>query len=157
METSEAHSSHDLDDLLNKLSLHTGHSDLAENYHHLKVIFDVIRQHASFEEAVKFNEMLPLPFKAIFLDGWQISSRESRSFKSIDQVAEIVVRQSDHTLSTVTEARQLLRKVFTFLGQQTSPGQMREGLSFLPSEFRALLLQDPNLRYTYSDTCIWLS
>ncbi len=157
METSNTHPSYDLDYLLNKFSLHTGNSDPTENYQYLKVVFDVIRQNTSFEEAIKFNDMLPLPFKAIFLDGWHISYGTNPSLNNINQLAEMMMAKSGQRLSNAAEARQLLRKVFAFLGQLTSPSQIKEGLSFLPEEFRSLVLQDPGFRYAYSDTCIWLS
>ena len=159
METSDAHpsSNHELDHLLNKLSLHTGCADLAENYQYLKVTFDVIRKYTSFEDAIKFNEILPLPFKAIFLDGWQVSSGKKKSFESIDQMAEKIVQHSDGSIATTTEARRVLRKVFALLGQLTSSHQRVEGFSVLPKEFRSLLSQDPGSRFAYSDACIWLS
>ena len=156
MKNLKLNSSTELDSLHQQLSAHTGYTSPTDNYRHLKIIFDVIRQYSSFEEAIKFNEILPLPFKAIFLDAWHIPSGDRQSFESIEQLAEVIAQHEYSDLSTA-DARQLLRKVFTFLGYFTPPKRMQEGLSFLPSEFRSLLLHDPSLRYAYSDTCIWLS
>lgn len=147
----------ELDRLLGKLAQYTGYPDYNTNRKYLQTIFRVIREHASFEEAIKFNDMLPLPLKALFLDGWNIQLARYQPFKSIDDLAEAVVEYSDHAVGSPTEARQLLRKVLTFLSQFTSPNQMSEGLSFLPVEFRSLLLRDPDIRYARPDTCIWLS
>ncbi|MEM9834336.1 MAG: DUF2267 domain-containing protein [Bacteroidota bacterium] len=157
MEPTVAYANYELNSLLKNLSQHTGYPEPSENYQYLKIIFDVIRQHSTFEESIKFNEMLPLPLKAIFLDGWHIPSGDVPRFENMNHLAQIVVERSNHSISSIAQARQLLRKVFAFLGQYATPTQRRDGFSFLPSEFRVLLLQDPGLKYAYSDTCIWLS
>lgn len=147
----------ELDRLLGKLAQHTGYPDPDTNRKYLQTIFRVIRKHASFEEAIKFNDMLPLPLKALFLDGWNIQLARHKPLRSIDDLAESVVEYSNHAVGSPTEARQLLRKVLTFLSQFTSPNQMGESLSFLPVGFRSLLMKDPDLKYARPDTCIWLS
>lgn len=156
MTTSEAPLTTELSQLLHQLAIHIGYSDSA-SAHHLQTIFRVIRQHSSFENAIKFNDMLPLPLKALFLDEWHTLHEVGKPFKSTNQLALAVVQESNGTIHSSDEARQLIRKVLTFLGQLASPQQMKEGLSFLPSEFRSLLVRDPSLKYAYSDACIWLS
>lgn len=145
------------DRMLQKLSEYAGHSDPDLTRQNLMSVFRVIRTHASFEHSLQFIEILPLPFKMLFLDEWRIQASATQSLRSIDEFAEAVVRSSHNLIATPTEARQLLYKVFTFLGQFSTRTQMQSGLSFLPPEFRALLITDPTLKYQYSDTCIWLS
>ncbi|MGD1893590.1 MAG: DUF2267 domain-containing protein [Cyclobacteriaceae bacterium] len=147
----------EFDRLLGKLAQHTGNADAEANQKLLHTIFRFIRRHASFEEAIKFNDMLPLPLKALFLDGWNIKLSGNQPIKNIDELAEAVVKYSDDTISSPTEARQSFRKVIAFLSGFTTRNQMQESLSFLPPEFRSLLMKDPDLHYARPDTCVWLS
>jgi len=147
----------ELDRLLGKLAQHTGNSDAEANQKLLQTIFRFIRRYASFEEAIKFNDMLPLPLKALFLDGWNIKLSGNKSVKNIDELAEAVVKYSDDTISSPAEARQSFRKVIAFLSGFTTRNQLQASLSFLPTEFRSLLMKDPDLHYARPDTCVWLS
>nr|WKN36891.1 DUF2267 domain-containing protein [Tunicatimonas sp. TK19036] len=157
MKTSEHNFIAELDRILGKLASDLGDIPPRTAHKYLKTIFLVIRQRAYFEESLKFIEILPVPVKAMFLDGWQIQEIAPRPFRNMDDFAETVVRSSNRAIANPLQARQLLRKVFTFFGQLTSQEQMKEGLSFLPNDFHALLMSDPSLKYQYSDTCIWLS
>ncbi|MEQ9440900.1 MAG: DUF2267 domain-containing protein [Cyclobacteriaceae bacterium] len=147
----------ELDQLLHKLTLSTGYADSRTLQKHLKFVFQVIRERVSFEESIKFIDLLPISFKALFLDEWHIHTTSPKPLQGMDDFAQAIVQASGHMIASPTEARQLLRQVFTFFGQFASPDQMKEGLAFLPQEFHSLLMNDPSLKYSYSDTCIWLS
>ena len=147
----------EFDRLLGKLALHTGNPDTKANRKILQTVFRVIRRHASFEEAIKFNDMLPLPLKALFLDGWNIKPSNNKSLKSMDEFAEAMVKHGGKTITSPIEARQTFRQVLAFLGSFTTHNQMQNSLSFLPADFRSLLMKDPDMHYARPDTCVWLS
>jgi uncharacterized protein (DUF2267 family) len=157
MDTLKSPYAPEFDRLLGKLAQHTGNPDTKANQRLLQTIFRFIRGHASFEDAIKFNDVLPLPLKALFLDGWNVKLSSNKPVKNIDELAEAVVKYSDNTIKSPAEARQSFRKVIAFLSGFTTRNQLQESLSFLPSEFRSLLMKDPDLHYARPDTCVWLS
>lgn len=125
---------------------------------HLRTIFRVIRTRASFEQALRFLEMLPLPLKVTFLNDWHIVPHPSRPIESLDEWADEIQRnEQQHPIHDREEARRVLRAIFSVLNRKVNKDTLYRSLSFVSPEVRAQLTEAPSERYHYSDTCIWLS
>ena len=125
---------------------------------HLRTVFRVVRNRTSFEQSLRFLEMLPVPMKAIFLNDWHIVPQAPAPIRTIDELAdEVCKHEKQHLIRDRAEARRILRAIFTVLSRNTSRDAISDGLSFVSPETRAQLIKDHRERYHYSDTCIWLS
>ena len=125
---------------------------------HLRTVFRVVRNRTSFEQSLRFLEMLPVSLKAIFLNDWHIIPQSPALISSIDEFAdEVRQREQQHLIRDLAEARNILRAIFTVLSQHATGDTLHEGLSFIAPEVRAQLVKAQAERYHYADTCIWLS
>ena len=125
---------------------------------HLRTVFRVVRARASFEQSLRFLEMLPLSLKVTFLNDWHIVPHPARPIESLDEWAdEVLQHEQQHVMHDQDEARRMLRAIFTVLGRKISSDSLRRSLSFVAPEVVDQLVNPPQERYHYSDTCIWLS
>ena len=127
---------------------------------HLRTVFRVIRNRASFEQSLRFLEMLPMPFKITFLNDWHIVPHAPSLIRSLDEWADEVLRHEQlHPMQNRTEARRILLAIFAVLGKTIDRDTLHGSLGFVAPEVRIQLLkeQDQPERYQYADTCIWLS
>ena len=125
---------------------------------HIRTVFRVIRHRASFEQSLRFLEMLPMPFKAIFLNDWHIALQPPAPITNMDEFADEMLRyEQQHVMPDRTEARRVLRAIFGGLSHTVGSDLLRNSLDFVTLEVRAQLLEDQPERYHYADTCIWLS
>ena len=124
---------------------------------HLTTVFRVIRYRASFEQSLAFLEVLPTPFKAIFLDNWHIVPHAPATINSLDEWADEVVRhEQSYPLRDRTKAQDMIRAIFGVLSNRVGHEVLRDRLDFLAPEVRVQLVEQP-APYQYADTCIWLS
>ena len=125
---------------------------------HLRTVFRVVRNRSSFEQSLRFLEMLPVALKVIFLNDWHIAPRTPTPISSLDELADAVRQhERNHTMRDQAEALRVLRAIFDELASIVSPDSLHEGLSFLPASARSQLVRSSSATYQYSDTCIWLS
>lgn len=148
-----------LDELIHEVAQRANYpNDDERALSHLRSVFRVVRNRTSFEQSLRFLEMLPVPLKAIFLNDWHIVPQRPSSIHSLDDFAdEVQQHERQHTIRDRNEARQVLQAVFTVLRRHTTSDALHNGLSFISSDVRTQLLQESPMRYHYADTCIWLS
>lgn len=125
---------------------------------HRRTVFRVVRDRASFEQSLRFLEMLPLPLKVIFLNDWHITPHAPDPIHSLDEWAEAVQRaERRYPLRSRAEARRAVRAVVEALHAQVDSDRLYDSLSFVSPELRDQLLGSRSNGYHYHDTCIWLS
>ena len=123
---------------------------------HLRTVFRVVRNRSSFEQSLRFLEMLPVALKIIFLNDWRIAPRAPFPINSLDELADAVRQhEQNHPMRDQAESVGVLRAIFAELASIVSPDSLHEGLGFLPASARSQLVSTAT--YQYSDTCIWLS
>lgn len=148
-----------LDEFIRKVARRANYfNDDERALSHLRTVFRVVRNRSSFEQSLRFLEMLPVALKVVFLNDWHITPRAPAPINSLDELAEAVRQhEQNHTMRDREEALRVLRAVFAELASTCSPDALRDGLSFLPLSVRSQLVEAPAATYQYSDTCIWLS
>lgn len=148
-----------LDELIHKVAQRANYpNDDERALSHLRTVFRVVRNRASFEQSLRFLEILPVSLKAIFLNDWHIVPQSPVLITSIDEFAdEVCQREQQHLIRDRAEARDILRGVFGVLSQYASGDTLHDGLSFIAPDVRDQLVKAQPERYHYADTCIWLS
>ena len=148
-----------LDEFIRKVAQRANYfNDDERALSHLRTVFRVVRNRSSFEQSLRFLEMLPVALKAVFLNDWHIAPRAPAPISSLDELAEAVRQQEqNHTMRDQAEALRVVRAIFDELASIVSPNTLLEGLDFLPASARSQLVGSSPAAYQYSDTCIWLS
>ena len=146
-------------ELIHDIARQANYSDDDERVlSHLRTVFRVIRNRASFEQSLLFLETLPMPLKVIFLNDWHIDPHAPSPISSLDEWADEVIHYEQlHPVQGREEARRILQAIFMVLDRRIDSNTLRASLSFVTPEVRAQLLGDQPERYHYADTCIWLS
>ena len=146
-----------LDEFIHKVARRANYSNDDERaLSHLRTVFRVVRNRSSFEQSLRFLEMLPVALKVIFLNDWHITPRAPVPIGSLDELADAVRQhEQNHPVRNQEEALRVLRAIFDELASLVSYDTMHDGLDFLPASARSQLVGTPP--YQYSDTCIWLS
>ncbi len=125
---------------------------------HLRTVFRVVRNRSSFEQSLRFLEMLPVALKIIFLNDWHIAPRAPVPISSLDELADAVRQhERNHIMRDRAEALRVLRAIFDELATVVSSDTLHDALGFLPASARNQLVGSSTATYQYSDTCIWLS
>ena len=146
------------DELIQDIARQANSNDDERALSHLRTVFRVIRNRASFEQSLRFLEMLPMRFKVLFLNDWHIVPHVPSPISSLDEWAdEMLEYEQLHVIQNQAEARRILRAIFAVLSQRVSSDKLRHSLSFITPEVQAQLLEEQPERYHYADTCIWLS
>ena len=148
-----------LDELIHEVAQQANYpNDDERALSHLRTVFRVVRNRTSFEQSLRFLEILPVSLKAIFLNDWHIVPQSPTPIRSMNDFAdEVCQHEQQHLIRDQTEARAILRAIFTVLSQHASGDALHDGLSFIAPEVRDQLTKDHPERYHYADTCIWLS
>ncbi len=148
-----------LDEFIHKVAQRANYfNDDERALSHLRTVFRVVRNRSSFEQSLRFLEMLPVALKVIFLNDWHIAPRAPVPVSSLDELADTVLQhEQNHPMRDRAEALRVLRAIFDELANVIPPETLHEGLGFLPASARNQLVGSSNATYQYSDTCIWLS
>lgn len=148
-----------LDEIIHQLA-HRAHyfSDDERALSHLRTVFRVVRNRSTFEQSLRFLEMLPVALKVIFLSDWHIVPRAPVPIDSLNDLADAVRQQEqNYPMRDRAEALRVVQAIFDELASIISPNALRDGLGFLPASVRSQLVEPSATDYQYSDTCIWLS
>ncbi len=147
-----------LDEFIRKVAQRANYfNDDERALSHLRTVFRVVRNRSSFEQSLRFLEMLPVALKVIFLNDWHIVPGAPVPVSGLDELADAVLQhERSHIMRDQAEALRVLRAIFNELASIVSPDALHEGLSFLPASARFQLVGSA-ATYQYSDTCIWLS
>lgn len=129
----------------------------------LKDIFGIIRNRLAFAESLEFINLLPLPLKAIYLDGWHIGENTSVQLHSMEElIDEIIANRTEENNwyhSNRDELRNILHTVFQLIGAHVVAAEVGASVSFLPKDMQYFLMQN-HIEIENSadtDTSIWLS
>ena len=124
---------------------------------HVRAVFGVIRQRASFEQSIRFLEILPIPLKVVFLSDWHIVPHAPSPLRSVDEWADEMLRLAyQPALKDREEAQGILLAVFRMLDEHVGGDTLRRGMSFVAPEVLSQLLDHPE-HYHYADACSCLS
>ncbi|MGB3781137.1 MAG: DUF2267 domain-containing protein [Tunicatimonas sp.] len=148
-----------LDEFIRKVAQRANYfNDDERALSHLRTVFRVMRNRSSFEQSLRFLEMLPVALKIIFLNDWHIAPRAPVPINSLDELADAVRQhERNHIMRDQAEALRVLRAIFDELASIVSYNSLHEALGFLPVSTRSQLVSSSTATYQYSDTCIWLS
>lgn len=129
----------------------------------LKDVFGIIRSRFSFEDSLEFINLLPLPLKAIYLDGWHIGESQPTQLHSMEEfIDEIVANQPKENNwynSNRDEVRNVLRHIFQIIGSYIAESEMEAKVSFLPQDMQYFLIHSNTgiENPVYTESSIWLS
>ncbi len=128
----------------------------------LKSVFGVIRNRFTFEESLEFVGLLPLPLKAIYVDGWRVGESAPVQLHSLEElIDDIVANQSfeeNWYNSNRDELRKTIKAIFQMIGSHVTEADMETNVYYLPLEIQHYLRSATvETRDSYSDTSIWLS
>lgn len=130
--------------------------------HAVTDIFSVMRSCISFEDSLEFINLLPLPFKAIYLNGWHIGNVLHTKINSLEElIDEIVASQFVHEgwyNSSRDDLREILKAMFDVIGNYIGKSVVKPELNFLPSDIQYFIRHyHAEADNSSSETSIWLS
>lgn len=130
--------------------------------HAVTDIFSVMRNCISFEDSLEFINLLPLPFKAIYLNGWHIGNASHTKINSLEElIDEITASPFVHEgwyNSNRDDLREILKALFDVIGNYIGRNIEKPELSFLPNDIQYFILHyHTEADNSSSETSIWLS
>lgn len=125
-------------------------------------IFGIIRKCLTFEDSLEFINFLPLPLKAVYLDGWQVGNASRTPINSLEElIDEIVMSPQGQRAwygSNRDTLREILKALFDVIGNHVGSHVNKPELSFLPSDIQYFMLQyHTEANKPAPETSIWLS
>lgn len=105
----------------------------------LKSVLHALRNRITPQESVQFMSQLPMAVKALYVDGWKMSTLH-KSVRNIDDLADEVIMESGRTawrdFSNKAEALLAIRAVMKVLSDFISIGEFNDLASVLPAGLR---------------------
>lgn len=125
------------------------------------MVLRAIRKRLNFENSLQFLNLLPLPLKAIYVDGWALQDNAPNALESIEDLVEEIMRSQNLFTPNERDTRNSLESVqavFRVISLHTSRHEFEMMLELVsPSVKRDL--QDKTYPFFYDspDTSVWLS
>ncbi len=111
----------------------------------LRAVLAVLRRRVSPQEFLDFIAQLPLCIKAEAVNGWDIDKFPDKSIKKLDDFIEAIreedKRLAEHDLGDFQQTKELVQKLFGFLKQHISEGEIKDLAAELPEEIKEFILQ----------------
>lgn len=125
-------------------------------------VLQAVRNHLSFEQSVKFLDLLPLPFKAVYIKDWNVKDHVPESINTMDdfiqEVCSIAPDLCESDYQNQQKIKEAIRSVFKVIGLHVSKNDLEKELSYLPQDLRLYLeAEGVSLKSNAMLTSIWLS
>jgi uncharacterized protein (DUF2267 family) len=104
-----------------------------------------VRNHLSVNESLQLIAQFPMFLKAIYVDGWKISTTKNKIRHMDDFIEEVKLiagRTGEHDFPNNEEAENSINIVFLVLRRYISLGELKDIKSNLPKELKTLLNYD---------------
>ena len=105
----------------------------------LRSVLHALRNRITPQESVQFMSQLPMALKALYVDGWKMSTLH-KSVRNIDELADEVIMESGRTawrdFSNKAEVLLAIRAVMKVLSAFVAPGEFSDLASILPAGLR---------------------
>ena len=109
----------------------------------LRAVLRVLRRRISPEEYIDFIAQLPMCIKAMAVDGWKLSSFPDKSIKSVEDFVNAVLeedrRAAENDFGDEENAKEIIKKVFHFLKEHISGGEVKDMKAELPKAIKELI------------------
>ncbi len=126
------------------------------------LVLEAIRNRLTFEQSIRFVQLLPLSFQAIYLNSWEVQVNKPEKMEKIDDLIDTIIACDRRHL--LGKDRKIIKKaigsVLRVIGNHLSEIDMDTEIGFLPKEIH-LYLKD-YIIFKYSKTAetessIWFS
>lgn len=109
----------------------------------LRAVLRVLRRRISPEEYLDFIAQLPMCIKAMAVDGWKLSSFPDKNIKNADDFIRAVMeedkRAAENDFGDEESAKEIVKKVFHFLKEHISSGEIKDMEAELPKAIQELI------------------
>lgn len=105
----------------------------------LRSVFRALRNRLTVAESIQLLAQLPMPLKALYVDGWKFQQSKSRIKSMEDFAIEVMAedgKASWRDFSTVDEATASIKSVLRTLSKYISPGEMNDMMDVLPQQLQ---------------------
>lgn len=125
-------------------------------------VLQAVRNRLSFEQSVKFLDLLPLPFKAVYIKDWNVCDHIPDRIETMeDFINEVCTHTPDlceNEYQDRQKVKEAIRSVFKVIGLHVSKADLDRKLAFLPQDLRLYLeAEGVSLKSNPMLTSIWLS
>lgn len=109
----------------------------------IKSVFIALRNRLSFQSSLSFVDVLPLPFKALYLNNWIISKQTPDPLQNMDDLVDEIIKCNPKIISTFNGDRvfikHLVDALFRVISYHISRADLEKELSFLPEDVKFYL------------------
>jgi uncharacterized protein (DUF2267 family) len=128
----------------------------------IDAVLRAVRNRLSFEQSIKFLNLLPLPFKAVYIKDWNVNDHVPDRIDSmqdfIDEVHRLAPDLCSDRYKDNSVFKKAIKSVFKVIGLHVSNQDLKKELLFLPDDLRIYLeAEGVSLKSNTLDTSIWLS
>ncbi len=106
----------------------------------LRSVLHVLRNRLSIEESFQLISQLPMPIKAVYVDGWT-PSRSFTKIKTMSEFAEEVVRTDGGSawrdFSGINDAMDAIEAVIKTMAHYVSAGELHHIIAVLPEDMKS--------------------
>jgi len=128
----------------------------------IEAVLMAIRNRLTFEQSVNFLDLLPLPFKAVYIKDWNIQDHVPERILSMQDFIEEVCKVAPDLHETLYQDNEqikcAIKSVFRVMGMHVSRKNLEKELSYLPQDLKLYLeAEGVALKSNAMLTSIWLS
>jgi uncharacterized protein (DUF2267 family) len=137
-------------EFINELSRNLGHeNEKGQVAILLRAVLHSLRNCITVAQSLNFISQLPMFLKAIYVEQWKYSEKPER-IKSLKEFANKVEEEQrqfgERQFNWNEPTIDLVKIVFNSLGKYTTPGQIEDMISELPSELKGLFPESVKVR-----------
>lgn len=128
----------------------------------IEAVLNAIRNRLTFEQSVNFLDLLPLPFKAVYIKDWNVQDHVPERINSmrefIDEVCKVDPELCESEYVDHAKVKDAIRSVFKVIGLHVSKSDLEKELAYLPQDLKLYLeAEGVSLKSNAMLTSIWLS
>ncbi len=128
-------------EFLNRLEDNLGDADRAHAARILRSTLRVLRNHLTFEESLQLLSQLPMPIKAVYVDGWK--KGEHKKIRTVDDfLIEIIMEDGSNAWRDFENKEDLIdcvRAVIDTMRLYVSAQEIDQALGTLPRALQEIL------------------
>ncbi len=116
--------------------------DMIRAFRQMRAVLHALRSRLTPEHSLQMIAQLPMMIKAVYVDGWKIST-DVKNIRHLGDFIELVREEGGSGLSgdlvTDYEVKKVIESVFNVLKKHVSEGEIKDIIATLPIELRPLL------------------
>lgn len=108
----------------------------------LQAVFRALRQRLTLDESFQMLSQLPMPLKAVYVDGWIPAKKSKEIARKTDFILEVMALEGNTSwkdFSNVEEGTNAVITVFRILRKHISDGEFEDMIHVLPSQLKKLM------------------